>query len=100
MLGHGERDPMAGRLGEFTLLEFGPHTGIGTQHRGRTGQHTDQFVDLAATHLDALEDWRALFGSGQFVVDMESADFCLYGHDVTLPSVSRSDGSRPGLVAV
>lgn len=94
MLRHREGNPVTGRRGQFSLLKFRPHPRIGPQYGRGSGQDTNQLVDLPAADLDALENRRALLGSSQLVVDMESTYFCFHGHDVTFPIVSRSDG-RP-----
>src|SRR3954463_7653894 len=79
MLGHRKRDPLAGGCRQDAGAELGTHPRVGAENRRRAGQHSDELGHGATACLNALQDRRALVWRGELVVDMESADFCLYG---------------------
>ena len=80
VLGDREGNSLARCLGEDALLQFRPHPGVGAKDRWRTSEHADQLVDRPATDLNALQDRGALVRRRQFVVNVETADFCLDRH--------------------
>src|SRR6201999_4456241 len=77
VLGDGQGDPLAGRLGEDPSAQLGAHAGVGAEDGRGAGEHADELGDRTAGRLDGLDQRGALVGRRQLIVDLESA-YCRF----------------------
>src|SRR6201999_540832 len=80
VLGDGQGDPLAGRLGEDAAAQLGAHAGVGPEDGRGAGEDADELGDRAAGRLDGLDQRGALVGRRQLIVDLESAYCRFYRH--------------------
>src|SRR6185312_12678471 len=70
MLGDGQGDPLAGRLGENAATQLGAHARIGPEDGRSAGEDADELGDRAAGRLDGLDQRGALVRRRELIVDL------------------------------
>jgi hypothetical protein len=85
MLGDGQGDPLARRLGKNAAPQLGTHAGVRAKDGRGTGEDTDELGDRATSRLDGLDERGALIGRRQLVVNLESA-YCRFNRHLLLVS--------------
>src|SRR5829696_9006352 len=78
VLGHRQGDPLLRLERQRPVAKLGAEPRVGTQRRGRAGQHTHEVGKLPAARQRTLEDREAPLRRGEIVVDLEPALLSLH----------------------
>src|SRR5205823_14627917 len=78
VLGDRQRDALLRLEREWALAKLGAEARVRAQYRWGARHHPEEVRELASSRKRALQDRQAALGSGQLVVDVETALLCLH----------------------